>query len=66
MPAAGSPENIPEDFGCIIACWSDDEVERLRDVVAAEAPKPEGDASAGRFIRQEGPNSWPSVLQPEK
>jgi hypothetical protein len=37
MPAAGSLEISPEDFRRMMARWSDDEVERLRAVVAAEA-----------------------------
>jgi hypothetical protein len=64
MPAAGSLDISPEDFGRMIVRWSDDEVERLRGVVATEARQrgllppeqdPKGDASAGRSIRQRRP-----------
>ena len=59
----------------MIARWSDDEVERLRGVVAAEARrrgllpperKPEGDASAGRSIRQRRPELLAEGLAPGK
>ena len=59
----------------MIARWSDDEIERLRGVVTAEARRrgllpperyPKGDASARRSIRQRKPDSWPRVLHPER
>jgi hypothetical protein len=75
MPAAGSLDISPEDFGRMIVRWSDDEVERLRRVVAAEARRrgllpperePEGDASAGRSIRQRRPELLAKGLAPGK
>jgi hypothetical protein len=75
MPAAGSLDISPEDFGRMIVRWSDDEVERLRGVVAAEARRrgllpperdPKGDASAGRSIRQRRPELLAKGLAPGK
>jgi hypothetical protein len=74
-PAAGSLNINPEDFGRMIVRWSDDEIERLRIVLAAEARrrgllpperKPEGDASAGRSIRQRRPELLAKGLAPGK
>ena len=74
MPAAGSLDISPEDFGRMIARWSDDEVERLRGVVSAEArrrgllppePEPKGGTSAGR-IRQRRPELLAKGLAPGK
>jgi hypothetical protein len=75
MPAVGSLDIRPEDFGRMIVRWSDDEVERLRSVVSAEARRrgllpperdPKGDASAGRSIRQRRPELVAKVLAPGK
>jgi hypothetical protein len=75
MPAAGLLDFSPEDLGRLIVRWSDDEVERLRGVVATEARrrgllpperKPEGDASAGRSIRQRRPELLAKGLAPGK
>jgi hypothetical protein len=75
MSVAESLEISPEDFGRMIARWSDDEVERLRGVVAAEARrrgllpperKPVGNASAGRSIRQRKPELLAEGLAPGK
>jgi hypothetical protein len=74
-PAAESLDFSPEDFGRMIARWSDDEVERLRGVVSAEARRrgllpperdPKGDASAGRSIRQRRPELVAKGLAPGK
>jgi hypothetical protein len=62
MPSAESLDISPEDFRRIIVRWSDDEIRRLRDIVAAETHRrgllpPEqdakGDASAGRSRQPE-------------
>src|SRR5262245_54649413 len=75
MPAAGSLDISREDFGRMIVRWSDDEIERLRGVVAAEARRrgllpprqdPKGDASAGRSIRQRRPELLAKGLAPGK
>jgi hypothetical protein len=75
MPAAGLLDFSPEDLGRLIVRWSDDEVERLRGVVAAEArrrgllppePDPKGDASARRSIRQRRPELLAKGLAPGK
>jgi hypothetical protein len=75
MPATGSLDISPEDFGRMIVRWSDDEVERLRIVVAAKARRrgllplerdPKGDASAGRSIRQRRPGLVAKGLAPGK
>jgi hypothetical protein len=75
MPAAGPLDFSPEDFGRMIVRWSDDEIERLRRVVAAEARRrgllppeqdPKGDASAGRSIRQRRPELLAKGLAPGK
>jgi hypothetical protein len=75
MPAAGSLDISPEDFGRMIVRWSDDEVERLRSVVAAEARRrgllpperdPKGDASPGRAVRQRRPELLAKGLAPGK
>jgi hypothetical protein len=74
-PVAESLEISPEDFGRMIARWSDDEVERLRGVVAVEARrrgllpperKPVGNASAGLSIRQRKPELLAEGLAPGK
>ena len=75
MPAAEPLDISPEDLGRMIVRWSDDEVERLRGVVAAEARRrgllppeqdPGGDASAGRAIRQRRPELLAKGLAPGK
>jgi hypothetical protein len=55
----------------MIARWSDDKVERLRGVVAAEARRrgllpPEGNAGAGLSIRQRKPELLVEGLAPGK
>jgi hypothetical protein len=64
MSVAEALEISPEDFGRMIARWSDDEVEQLRGLVLAEARrrgllpperKPVGNASANLSIRQRRP-----------
>jgi len=75
MPATGSIDISPEDFRRMIVRWSDDEIERLRDAVAAEArrrgllpPKHDqkDDASAGRSIRQRRHERLAKDLAPGK
>jgi hypothetical protein len=75
MPAAGALDIGPEDVWRMIVRWSDDEVERLHGVVAAEARrrgllpperKPEGEASAGRSSRQRRPEILAKGLAPGK
>ena len=74
-PTAGSLDISPEDVGRVILRWSDDEVERLCGVVAAEARRrgllpperdPKGDASAGPSIRQRRPELLAKGLAPGK
>ena len=75
MPATGSIDISPEDFRRMIVRWSDDEIERLRDAVAAEArrrglltPKQnqKDDARADRSIRQRRPELFAKDLAPRK
>jgi hypothetical protein len=74
MPSAESLDISPEDFRRIIVRWSDDEIRRLRDIVATETHRrglipPEqdakGDASAGRS-RQQRPELLAKGLAPGK
>jgi len=74
MTAVGSPDISPDDFGRVIVHWSDNEVERLLSVVAAEARRrgllppeqaPDDDAAAADHpVRQRRPELLAEGLAP--